>query len=224
MGDYVMERTIELINVTGGGDCELLNYGSMRDVLPYFDYICIFFKQNEVVAVEAGGWALSALLTGKIKTDGGSIIYNNRKLSQSELRQIACYVGEDSGIKKLFGLADMTVSEQIKYGIAHGLSYNESVSDIKNLFGLSDGRFNRKFRFVSGERWRISMAIGYATGKFLYCFPWVNSYTIEKLKDIFKRCFPALIEIGAIILIPTTEYGRVSHVMEIYNPTVIQNG
>lgn len=34
----VLENVIELINISGGGDCELSNYGNMRDVINPFDY------------------------------------------------------------------------------------------------------------------------------------------------------------------------------------------
>ena len=219
----VLEKVIELINVSGGGDCALSNYGNMRDVIKPFNYR---FKTGVYVYEDEcgmGGWALSTLLTGQNRLDYGCILYNNDKVEQIQLKQIGCYVGENIKMKKFFGFADMTVSEQIHFGIHNGLSYSNSISDIKKLFHLSDGRLNRKFKFVGVERWRISMAIGYAMGKSVYCFPWMNSDTVIKLENILADCLFPLINVGAIIFIPTTSYKKISDIIKPYSPIVIGN-
>lgn len=219
----VLETVIELINVSGGGDCILSNYGSMRDVISPIDYKLkpgIYIFEGECAT---GGWALSTLLTGQNKLSSGSISINDRELQQIQLQRIGCYVGQEPKIKKWFGTTEMTVSEQIFYGVSHGLSYSNSVLYIKNIFHLSDERFNRKWKYISGERWRASIAVGYAMGKSIYCFPWMNSNTVVKLNSILLDCIPPLIDVGAIILMPTTDYQRVSNVFEKYNPIIFGN-
>lgn len=60
-------------------------------------------------------------------------------------------------------------------------------------------------KYVSGERWKASMAIGYAMGKSIYCFPWLNTKRLMQLKEHIIICSKALVDIGAIIIIPTTK-------------------
>ena len=71
------------------------------------------------------------------------------------------------------------------------------------MFELSEGRFEHSFEQTSGERWRISMAVGYAYEKSIYCFPWVNSHFLKNLSCL-ELCIKHLVSSGAIIIIPTT--------------------
>lgn len=212
----VLEKVITLQNVTGGFDCGLENYGTMRDTIGHFNYQL----RSGVYVIEGecgtGGWALSTVLAGKNKLTQGEIIINNQNVSNNLLKTYSCYVGEDAGLKKFLGLISMSVAEQIEYGITNGLSFENDVEDIKKNFGLSNERFNRKINQVSGERWRASMAIGYAMGKFIYCFPWMNSKFIIHLDDCLKKCMPYLLEINAIIIIPTTKHQAIDNIIEKY--------
>lgn len=202
----ILEKIISLSNVTGGFDCSLENYGCMRDTIGHFSYdfkTGIYVLEGECAT---GGWALSVVLSGKDRAMEGVIKIDGMAISVKELHNYSCYVGEDAGLKKYFGLTDMNVSEQIEYGIKRGLSNCNSVEEIKIKFKLSDERFKRKFRFISGERWRASMAIGYSLGKRIYCFPWMNSSLLLKLEDCLKTCCPILLDGGATIIIPTTNH------------------
>lgn len=184
--------------------CELFNYGNMTDSLSMFTYD---FKSGNVYGVidefGSGGWALSYVLAGKQKPFEGEIKINNNSVDYRKLKDFSCYVGDDSGKKKLFGISKMTVQEQIQMGINSGKSFCNDINKIKEIFGLSNERFNRTIEHVSGERWKASMAIGYSLGKTIYCFPWLNTKYLMHLKEHLKLCFKPLIEVGAIIIIPT---------------------
>ena len=45
------------------------------------------------------------------------------------------------------------------------------------------------------------MAIGYAFGKRVFCFPWVNSSFIQILKPRLKTCFQVLKDNGCMIIL-----------------------
>ena len=211
-----LNRTLFLNNVSGGSDCGLDNYGIMRDTIGNFT--CQLSSGLYVVEGECGtgGWALSTLISGKNNILQGDIVVDGQRADINQLKKFSCYVGEDGELKKIFGLKPMSVSEQINYGIAKGWSFAVKADEIKERFGLSDERYNRPFHRISGERWRASMAIGYAMGKFIYCFPWMNSILITQLENCLKKCLPNLLEIGAIIIIPTTRHEIVENITEKY--------
>jgi ABC-type transport system involved in cytochrome c biogenesis ATPase subunit len=196
--------TLDLTDVSGGFDCELYNYGKMRDTIGHFSYK--FSSGIYVLKGECGmgGWALSTLLCGKDKITEGKIYIENNVLTQKDLQKKSCYVGSDTELRKLAGLLPMTVKEQITAGVKNNMGYINDVQKIKDLFQLSDSRFDRTMPYMSGERWKASMAIGYALGKCIYCFPWLNSAYIKNLDICLSTCLPQLAKVGAIIIIPTT--------------------
>lgn len=49
------------------------------------------------------------------------------------------------------------------------------------------------------------MAIGYSLGKQIYCFPWLNTRYVQYLEEHIKLCIKPLLEIGAIIILPTSK-------------------
>lgn len=200
-------ESVCLVDISGGGDCCLENYGCMRDVVLPLN--CEFISGNIYGVIGEfgdGGWALSTMLAGINKwEDYGSILANDKKIRNNEMKKYSCYVGADSGIKKMLGLLPMTVKEQIIYGIKKGLSYDNDIEQIREKFSLSNERFNRYMKFVSGERWKASMAIGYAMGKSIYCFPWLNTKRLIQLEEHISICSKVLLDVGSIIIIPTTK-------------------
>lgn len=145
----------------------------------------------------------------------GEIWIDNNLVNVKDLKRYTCYVGEDAGLRKWGGLKPMTVAEQIQYGVKKGYSFCNSIEGIKLQFELSSGRFNRPIKYCSGERWRASMAIGYALGKRIYCFPWLNTRFIKSLSCL-KICFDLLLKHGAIIIIPTSKGSVLDEIVEHY--------
>lgn len=74
------------------------------------------------------------------------------------------------------------------------------------------------------ERWRVSLAIGYANNKQVYCFPWLDTLTFYDCmynSSVF-RFFKKLKREGAIIILPTSRKenveGFVDEIITIKNP------
>lgn len=197
-------ESVKLFNITGGGDCNLFNYGCMRDVI--YPFSCEFRSRNIYGIIDEfgnGGWALTTILTGKNKCDQGKIQINNKFIRSEDIFKYSCYVGDDLGMKNRLTRQPFSVREQIEYGIHQEVSFCNDVEEIKKKFGLSEERFNRNIKHTSGERWKSSMAIGYANGKNIYCFPWMNTRYIIHLEEHIRLCVKTLLEVDAIIIIPT---------------------
>lgn len=194
---------LELLDVTGGFECNLFNYGSMRDTIGHFNYK--FVPGVYVIKGEfgLGGWALTEILAGREQMFSGTIRADGLPLTPLQLKRYTCYVGDDLNIDKKLRFRKKTIHDQIQYAVDKGLGYGKSVDEIKKMFELSDRRFESVIQQTSGERWRISMAVGYAYEKNIYCFPWVNSRFLKSLMCL-ETCFKYLVESGAIIIIPTT--------------------
>lgn len=213
---------IRLVDVSGGFDCGLWSYGCMRDTIGHFEYEFepgVYLIKGECAT---GGWALSTILSGRDRNFEGQIFFGNTEATYKKIRHYSCYVGDDSGMKKRFGLVPMTVQEQIEYGISKGLSFSDDMEQIKKMFGLSGEHFNRYIKYISGERWRASMAIGYSLGKKIYCFPWINSEFLISHEENLKLCFESLKSIGAIIIVPTTKDNVIGRITKEYKVIKLQ--
>lgn len=99
--------------------------------------------------------------------------------------------------------------------------FNYTLDDIKMTFHLTYNRFDRPLNEASGEIWSISVAIHYALGKDIFCFPWLNALDFSR--------YQAMVELGIIdylkrkdkiILIPTSQ----KRLAKKYCDSIIQVG
>ena len=218
-----MIRELELMDVSGGFECQLFNYGSMRDTIGWFNYRFvpgIYVLKGEV---GVGGWALSEILCGKAEISSGSVLLNGNPLGNNQLGNYGCCIGDIINVGLNNDVSKMTIHKQLEYAVENGLGYGKSVSEIKEMFELSDGRFERTLPDTSGERWRISMAVGYAFEKSIYCFPWVNSKFIKSLMCL-ELCLKILKNSGSIIVIPTTFPESLNEYVDDYTVVDLQDG
>jgi hypothetical protein len=70
------------------------------------------------------------------------------------------------------------------------------------MFSLSDERFKRDLRYVSGEIWRISIAVGFALGKDIFCYPWLNE---RDASIIDTQIVKVLKSHNKLVLIPSSQ-------------------
>ncbi|WP_435171924.1 hypothetical protein [Paenibacillus glycanilyticus] len=180
----------------------------------------------------SGGWLLSYFLAGKeellsecLDMSHSIITLDDHPVNNDVLKRISCYVGE--GVAefpyrsfktypgpftwKIKGVR--SVADQIKEGIKR--SGNPlSLEQIALLFELTgmdkpkryQGRIYRPLEFNSGERWRASMAIGYAFQKKLYCVPWIEPHGLFYiLGQLGRKLLGILRESGASVIIPVSD-------------------
>lgn len=150
---------------------------------------------------DGGGWTLSWIIGGLLEQDEGVIKKNNVIYPLEERKKDSCCVRHNLGRRFLFW--EETVRKQIRRGLksARG-QFFRSEEEIIRRFHLSPERLDRPLRYLSGEGWRASCAIGIASGKRIFCFPYMPSMYLEEyvqLEDIIE----VLKETGALVLIPT---------------------
>lgn len=146
-----------------------------------------------------GSWAMATCLGGRCEPVEGEIFINDKKINCYELQKYACFIGENTFNE--INSADNNLSA--KDCIEKALEISKlpySVKDIKNLFALSDERFVRDLNHVSGEIWRISIAVGFALGRDIFCYPWFNTHDMSAYIDI--DCINTLKNNNKIIIIP----------------------
>lgn len=191
-------------------DPNLYNYGQMRD---YCNNFSCKFVGGGVYGVIGdcgdGGWTLSYVLVGLNKFHKGSIEINGELADQEKLQQFGCYVGQGIHVKGNWGFRkNEGVAKLLSQGIDSGKCPLGSVYEIVEMFSLSKERLSKSIQQYSGERWRASIAIGFAHGKRIYGFPWLNARWLEKYivsMNGFDEILRILRKNGSIVLIPTSK-------------------
>ncbi len=93
----------------------------------------------------------------------------------------------------------------VKKSIENALK-NNFVSDdfdtIAKHFGLTEARYDRKLKQLSGERWFASMAIGYALGKRIFFAPYQTSSFYKQCSVRFRSAMAKLKAENCIVLFP----------------------
>jgi hypothetical protein len=72
------------------------------------------------------------------------------------------------------------------------------------MFDLSEDRFERRLDRVGIEIWRISIAIGFAENRKIFCFPWLNMHSVSYIESYIKY-IEILKKHGAIVLAPSSQ-------------------
>lgn len=168
------------------------------------------FEKNNVYGLVSdfgcGSWGLVTCIGGRAEERGkGKILLNDKEILSNELSVYSAFVTE-----KIFPEINssenlMTVKECIQKALEiSGQEY--SAEEIKSIFRLSDERFDRPLEYVSGEIWLISMAINFALGKQIFCYPWLNERDINRFEIAYELgVIDYLRERGKIILVPTSQ-------------------
>ena len=197
---------IRLKNFQGVAECYTSWSFSKESFLPL---TYSFEKGNAYGLVSdfgCGSWGVVTCLTGRgCLSYSGEIYLNQNMVHIFDLQKYSCIIPE-----KTF---DNVNSQQElltpKMCIKRALSLsgeNYSIEEIKKIFCLSDARFNRSIDYSSGEIWLISLAVNFALGKDLFCYPWLNEQNIERF---IIACDLGIINFltnkGKIILVPSSQ-------------------
>lgn len=118
----------------------------------------------------------------------------------------------------------MSSRKALEYAIKKYHRY-ERIDDIVAEFHLTPEKLDYGLsRNCEWEMWRTSMAIGYASGKKIYCFPWMDTlqfYDCMYNSSVF-RFFKKISREGGIIILPTSRRknvsGFVDSVIQIHSP------
>lgn len=192
------------------------------DVL--YDTPEIVFEKGKIYGIlckcREGGQGITKLLTGNEYIDNEKIWIDDKLYKKGERVREGWMIGK--GFENLF-LYHKTVKQQIEYALKKSKK-NMSVDDIVKKFELTPERLVCKVYYLSGERWRATVAIGYACGKQIFCFPWLDYLTLENIITTGYALLYAdiLRKEGNIIIIPSAEREILEYItdeiIELKNP------
>jgi hypothetical protein len=189
-------------------------YGEYQD---YISENTFTFRKGQIYGLVSefggGGDAVSWLLSNeKISVDNVE--------TKSDLCWCLCKPLYSKGLIKTEQSPRNALEEAIKkYG-----TYKD-LNEVIDKFHLNPDRLDYKFsKYQDWEKWRISLAIGCAERKKVFCFSWMDSmyfYDCMYNSSVF-RFFKLLKENGAIVILPTSRkenlYGLADEIIYIHNP------
>lgn len=193
--------TISLVDFQSSANCKYQLYTSLESFLEISYKFTGGKSYGFISDFGCGGWALTTCIGGRcLEPYTGKIFLNDMEVKCKELKNYSCFIGEN--IFSKYMQKNITTRQALEWALKISTS-NYSVSDIKEMFKLSDGRFDRRLRNVGVEIWRISMAIGFALDRKIFCFPWVNQKDISNIEFLLEY-INILKENGSIVLISSS--------------------
>ncbi|MBQ3084050.1 MAG: hypothetical protein IJC46_01180 [Clostridia bacterium] len=182
---------ITVISDGGYVDCKS-NFYSAADNLPEGER-AFFSGVNTLVGdIDSGVWAISYLLSMYTVRPKDFIIFEQPKVfvngdavSLEKITDYACYMDRSyplfSGKKTVRALVNRGLKRNRK---------QHTADEIRELFQMTQERFERPLKGAGHEVFRAMAAIGYAHGKEIFCFPWLSHKRFEcyhgNLTDLLK--------------------------------------
>ncbi|TCM96369.1 hypothetical protein EV294_105236 [Paenibacillus sp. BK033] len=224
---------IQIRNLNSTSTPTLFHQYSMIDSIRDFNLTIEPGKIYGLVgSMGSGGWLLSYFLAGKeellsecLDMSHSIVTLDDDPVNNEVLKRISCYVGEGVAefpyrsfktypgpltwkLKKVRSVADQ-IAEGIKRS-GNPLTLGQ-IAGMFELTGLDkpkryQGKIHRPLAFNSGERWRASLAIGYAFQKQLYCVPWIEPHGLFYiLGQLGRKLLGILRDSGASVIIPVSD-------------------
>ncbi len=195
-----------------------------------FDYICkntFTFEKGKIYGIVCehggGGESISLLLTNETSMKQDKIFIDGLEVSEIDIANIGWYVGKEIYSQGLIK-KELSIRKLLQNAISQYHRY-ETLEETIEEFGITAGILDCGLsKNCNWEKWRASLAIGYAGNKLVYCFPWLNTmyfYDCMYNSGVF-RFFKKLKSEGAIIILPTSRKenvsGLVDEIIQIHSP------
>lgn len=169
-----------------------------------------------------GGELISSLLSGRVPIKKEEVYYDGIQIDNYNMQKVGWYVGKKEYYKSPIK-REKSVEKALRDAMKEYKRYIH-LEDIIEEFHLTPDRLNYKLSQYSGERWRASLAIGYACKKEVYCFSWMNTSDFNSIllsSGVF-RFFNKMKKEDLIIILPTCRkenvIGLADEIIEINNP------
>lgn len=140
---------------------------------------------------------LSYLLGGNVEFGDLQIYIDDKQVTKGELKEISWNLEPSKEKYK---------NKIVKKSIEKTITKNRCIDtfdDIAEAFFLTKERYSLKLRYLSGERWRASAALGYVSGKKIFYAPYECTefyYSMNK-SNLFK-VLRNLVDNGAVVVLP----------------------
>lgn len=186
------------------------------------DYICeneFIFERGKIYGIicehGGGGETISLLLSNEIPLEQEKIYIDDTEITDLEIEGLGWYMG-----KILYSREIIKKEQSIRKALENAVKKYHTYSNISEIvedFHLTPDRLDYGLsRNCEWEKWRASLAIGYANHKKIFCFPWMNTmffYDCMYNSSVF-RLFKKLTEEGAIIILPTSRKENVKGIAD----------
>lgn len=194
------------------------------------DYICkniFIFEKGKIYGIicehGAGGESIARLLSNTTSLKGERVLIDDVEVETSTIEKFGWYLGKVLYSRGLIK-RELSFRQALEMAIKEHHVY-ENIDDIVKEFHLTLGRLDYSLSCnCEWERWRMSMAIGYANNKKIYCFPWMDTlqfYDCLYNSSVF-RFFKKFTKEGAIIILPTSRKENVNgfadSIIQIHSP------
>ena len=172
------------------------------------------FERGKVYAlcgdIGCGGWGLAWTLGGRGENIRGQILLGDAPASNEALAKRVCFIGEKTFAGINSRLFPRTVGECLTRALRMG-STQMTTDELAQAFHLSSERFERSMAHIyPAYSWFVSAAVGFAAGKDVFAFPYLNPSSFGTLERMNELCIlPLLKNAGKIILVPTNQRERI---------------
>jgi len=170
-----------------------------------------------------GGESVSLLLSNNVSLINERVYIDDVEVQATEIEKYGWYVGKTL-YSKGFVKKELSAKKALEHAIERHHRY-ERVEDIAEEFHLALDKLDYGLsKNCEWEKWRTSVAIGYASNKKIYCFPWMDTMTFYDCmynSSVF-RFFKKLMSEDAIIILPTSREENIrelaNHIIKIRSP------
>ncbi len=204
-------KSIRVENFAGLAECSTDTFSSVES-FPPVNYEFLSGKTYGIISdFGCGGWGLANAITGNGRWETQSKVYIDKRLStKEELKLLSGNILDPIWYNFFDDKSKCTVHNCIEYALFAG-HQKYTHSEIKDIFCLSNARYNRTMDFVSGEIWSISLAILFALGKHIIAYPWLNAIDARKILFLQKQGIIDFLEKqGTLLLLPSSQKSIIS--------------
>lgn len=163
-----------------------------------------------LVSKNCDNFALSYALTGLAELNNTIVQINRKVISEYELRRTSFYVG---------GGLDLSKKSTVRNEISYALDINNNsytFKEIVDYFSLTQSRLDRLIKYTGNEHWRASLAIGYASGKTIFCFPFINKeLSLELIRLKIDKFILKLQAEKKIIILPVESESELAELADV---------
>ena len=121
----------------------------------------------------------------------------------SALTKISCYIDESYPLfsdKRLFG-RKKTVKQRIECGLKKSkLPY--TATEVLDIFKVQEHHREVFINQTGTERYKVMLAIGFAYGKEVFCFPWFSKSRYEAFLMHITHTINLLSDLNKIVILP----------------------
>ena len=176
-----MMNRLKLVNFSGIATCFSRDYKCI-DSFPPISCDFSFGTANGFISdYGCGSWGLGTCLSGYGQWESFGKVYIDEELvDQETLKKISGTILDPVWHQFCLKNKEDTVRNCIEYALQKS-QQPFCHSEIKDIFSLSNSRYNRPIHESSGEIWNISLAILFSLKKDIIVYPWLNAVDIKRV-------------------------------------------